>query len=65
MTERSRRPHRSWLLSVLVLAMLAMPLVPARGEETPPDPKKLKKSWLVPGACPFCDWGAQCGCTPQ
>ena len=65
MTAPSPLSNHNWLLSALVLAMLAMPLVPARGEETPPDPKKLRKSWLVPGACPFCDWGAQCGCTPQ
>lgn len=30
-----------------------------------PENPKLRHSWLVPGACPFCDWGATCGCTPQ
>lgn len=29
------------------------------------EPPQLKRSWLVPTACPFCDWGANCNCTQQ
>lgn len=56
------RRHKTLLpLAVLGFALLAWS-TSARAE---PENPKLRRSWLVPTACPFCDWGAQCGCTPQ
>lgn len=52
--------------SLLTLAIVAIALVASYSSaRAQPEPMNLKKSWLVPGACPYCDWGAKCGCTPQ
>lgn len=52
------------LFAVAVVAGMGMGVFAsaARAETEKP---KLRNSWLVPGACPFCDWGATCDCTPK
>lgn len=52
------------LFAAILIAGLGM-AISAPAVRAQPENPNLRKSWLVPGACPYCDWGATCGCTPQ
>lgn len=52
------------ILAVALVAGVGSAIT-ARAAQAEQENPKLKKSWLVPGACPFCEWGATCECIPQ
>jgi hypothetical protein len=52
------------LFAATLMAGVGMGIFASTARAQPENPK-LRESWLVPGACPFCDWGATCGCTPK